>query len=152
MGNQEVTMDVKTAVKEKYGAAARVAPLEGVLRAALGESGCGCDPITTTSTARTRVGKSRSGHEGVARLRQSPALAALGEGEVVSDLGSGGGIDGPLGAQGRSHRAGLWRLDPTDRDAGAGRGEQTPERPDHVQFLRGDIEQIPLPDAISGCS
>jgi hypothetical protein len=109
-------MDVKTAVKEKYGAAARMAAAGQ--RAACGPSadaGCGCDPITSNL-----YGGDESGQVPDAALKASlgcgnpTALAALREGEVVLDLGSGGGIDVLLSARRVGPAGQAYGLDSTD--------------------------------------
>src|SRR5206468_4608267 len=84
------------------------------------------------------------------------ALAELHEGEVVLDLGSGGGIDVLLSAKrvGRTGKA--YGLDMTDEMLGLARENQRQAGATNVEFLKGDIEHIPLPDGsvdviISNC-
>jgi ubiquinone/menaquinone biosynthesis C-methylase UbiE len=84
------------------------------------------------------------------------ALAELHEGDVVLDLGSGGGIDVLLSAKrvGRTGKA--YGLDMTDEMLALARANQQKAGVSNVEFLKGDIEQIPLPDAsvdviISNC-
>jgi arsenite methyltransferase len=151
-------MDVKTAVKEKYGAAARVAAAGG--RAVCGpsaESGCGCDPITSNL-----YGADESGQVPEAAMKASlgcgnpTALAALREGEVVLDLGSGGGIDVLLSARRVGPTGKAYGLDTTDEMLALAEANKGESGLTNVEFLRGDIEQVPLPDAsvdvvISNC-
>jgi ubiquinone/menaquinone biosynthesis C-methylase UbiE len=84
------------------------------------------------------------------------ALAELREGEVVLDLGSGGGIDVLLSARRVGPTGRAYGLDMTDEMLALARENQRKASVDNVQFLKGDIESIPLPDAsvdviISNC-
>ena len=151
-------MDVKTAVKEKYGAAARQAAAGQ--RAACGpsaETGCGCDPITSNL-----YGADETGQVPEAAMKASlgcgnpTALAALREGEVVLDLGSGGGIDVLLSARRVGPTGKAYGLDATDEMLALAEANKRESGLTNVEFLRGDIEQVPLPDAsvdvvISNC-
>jgi arsenite methyltransferase len=151
-------MDIKTAVKEKYGAAARQAAAGQ--RAACGpsaETGCGCDPIT-----RNLYGADEIGQVPEAAMKASlgcgnpTALAALREGEVVLDLGSGGGIDVLLSARRVGPTGKAYGLDATDEMLALAEANKRESGLRNVELLRGDIEQIPLPDAsvdvvISNC-
>ena len=151
-------MDVKTAVMEKYGAAARQAAAGQ--RAACGpsaETGCGCDPITSNL-----YGADESGQVPEAAMMASlgcgnpTALAALSEGEVVLDLGSGGGIDVLLSARRVGPTGKAYGLDATDEMLALAEANKRESGLTNVEFLRGDIEQVPLPDAavdvvISNC-
>jgi SAM-dependent methyltransferase len=151
-------MDVKTAVQEKYGAAARQAAAGQ--RAACGpsaEAGCGCDPITSHL-----YGADESGQVPEAAMKASlgcgnpTALAALRAGEVVLDLGSGGGIDVLLSARRVGPTGKAYGLDTTDEMLALAEENKRESGLTNVEFLRGDIEQVPLPDAavdvvISNC-
>jgi SAM-dependent methyltransferase len=149
-------MDIKTAVKEKYGAAALQAAAGQ--RAACGPSaGCGCDPITNNL-----YGADESGQLPEAAMRASlgcgnpTALADLREGEVVLDLGSGGGIDVLLSARRVGPTGKAYGLDATDEMLALAESNKRDSGLTNVEFLRGDIEQVPLPDAavdvvISNC-
>jgi len=84
------------------------------------------------------------------------ALADLKPGEVVLDLGSGGGIDVLLSARRVGAAGKAYGLDMTDEMLALARENQRQAGVDNVEFLKGDIEQIPLPDAsvdviISNC-
>src|SRR5690606_5847101 len=84
------------------------------------------------------------------------ALAELKPGEVVLDLGSGGGIDVLLSAKRVSPGGKAYGLDMTDEMLALARDNQRTAGVDNVEFLKGDIEHIPLPDAsvdviISNC-
>lgn len=151
-------MDVKTAVKEKYGAAARMAGAGQ--RAACGpsaESGCGCDPIT-----KDLYGADVAAQVPGAALNASlgcgnpTALAALAPGETVLDLGSGGGIDVLLSARRVGPTGKAYGLDSTDEMLALAEQNKRESGLTNVEFLRGEIEAIPLPEAsvdvvISNC-
>jgi ubiquinone/menaquinone biosynthesis C-methylase UbiE len=151
-------MDVKTAVKEKYGAAARMAAAgQRAGRGPSADTGCGCDPITSNL-----YGTAESGQVPEAAMRASlgcgnpTALAALQEGEVVLDLGSGGGIDVLLSARRVGPTGKAYGLDSTDEMLALADANKRESGLTNVEFLRGDIEQVPLPDAsvdvvISNC-
>ena len=84
------------------------------------------------------------------------ALAELKPGEVVLDLGSGGGIDVLLSARRVSPGGKAYGLDMTDEMLALARENQKQSGVENVEFLRGEIEQIPLPDGsvdviISNC-
>ena len=84
------------------------------------------------------------------------ALASLNAGEVVLDLGSGGGIDVLLSAKRVGLTGKAYGLDMTDEMLELARDNQRKAGLTNVEFLKGDIEQIPLPDAsvdvvISNC-
>ena len=84
------------------------------------------------------------------------ALAELHPGEVVLDLGSGGGIDVLLSAGRVGPTGKAYGLDMTDEMLALARENQRQARIDNVEFLKGEIERIPLPDAtvdviISNC-
>jgi len=84
------------------------------------------------------------------------ALAELREGETVLDLGSGGGIDVLLSARRVGPTGKAYGLDMTDEMLALARENQRKAGVDNVEFLKGEIERIPLPDAsvdviISNC-
>jgi arsenite methyltransferase len=149
-------MDIKTAVNEKYGAAARAASAGGT--ATCGPSGaCGCDPITSNLYDATDAAQVPD-----AALRASlgcgnpTALAALNPGEVVLDLGSGGGIDVLLSARRVGPTGKAYGLDSTDDMLALAEENKRKSGLSNVEFLRGEMEHIPLPPAavdvvISNC-
>ena len=140
-------MDVKEIVKEKYGQAAT--------RAAAGQTsaGCGatdggcCDPITSNLYDLEQIG-SLPAAAVVASLGcgNPTALAELREGEVVLDLGSGGGIDVLLSARRVGPTGKAYGLDKTDEMLALARSNQAKSGVTNAEFLRGEIEHIPLPD------
>jgi len=75
------------------------------------------------------------------------AVAELGEGEVVLDLGSGGGIDVLLSARRVGPTGKAYGLDPTDEMLDLARSSQARAGVDNVEFLKGHMESIPLPAA-----
>jgi SAM-dependent methyltransferase len=140
-------MEIKDVVKEKYGQAA--------LRVNTGGSSCcgasvfdgSCDPITSNLYDAAQTGE----------LPQEAVLASLGcgnptllanlrPGETVLDLGSGGGIDVLLSARRVGPAGKAYGLDMTDEMLALARENQRKAGVENVEFLKGEIEHIPLPD------
>jgi arsenite methyltransferase len=150
-------MEVRETVKEKYGQAA--------LRVnASGSSCCGasaaidcCDPITTNLYDAAQTGGLPEKAVLASLGCGNPAaLAQLNEGETVLDLGSGGGIDVLLSARRVGPTGKAYGLDMTDEMLALARENQRKAGAENVEFLRGEIEHIPLPDnsvdvVISNC-
>jgi arsenite methyltransferase len=148
---------LKAAVREKYGAAAS--------RASTGakSSCCGASPeeVWDPITADLYEDGETQGLPVEAVLASlgcgnPTALAELHEGAVVLDLGSGGGIDVLLSARRVGPAGKAYGLDMTDEMLDLARANQQRAGAENVEFLRGDIESIPLPDAsvdviISNC-
>lgn len=153
------TEGLKTIIREKYGEAARRAGTGG-RSSCCGGSPCGADnkdPITSDLYSEADA----------AALPEQALLASLGcgnptaltelhQGEVVLDLGSGGGIDVLLSARRVGPAGKAYGLDMTDEMLELARDNQRKAGLENVEFLRGDIEAIPLPDAsvdviISNC-
>ncbi len=139
--------DVKTVVKQKYG--------EAALRVKTGGSSCcgsatstGCgDPITSNLYDSAQAGQIPEEALLASLGCGNPtALAELNAGEVVLDLGSGGGIDVLLSA----HRVGptgkAYGLDMTDEMLALAGENKRKSGAENVEFLKGEIENIPLPD------
>jgi SAM-dependent methyltransferase len=159
---------VKDIVREKYGEAARrVQGGEGgcCAPAPAASSCCGtatasrgsCDPITSNL-----YDASQSGDVPEAALAASlgcgnpTALAELKPGETVLDLGSGGGIDVLLSARRVGPAGKAYGLDMTDEMLALAEENKAKSGLGNVEFLKGEIEDIPLPDAsvdvvISNC-
>ncbi len=140
--------DIKQVVKEKYGqAATRVQSGKGSCCGGGSVLEASCDPITS---------KLYSEEEGAnvpeAALRASlgcgnpTALAKLNPGETVLDLGSGGGIDVLLSARRVGPGGKAYGLDMTDEMLELARENQKKAGVENVEFLKGEIESIPLPD------
>ena len=142
-----MSADIKEVVKQKYGEAAlRVTSGGNACCGSTASPGCG-DPITSNIYDS----------EQAAQLPQDAMLASLGcgnptalakldAGEVVLDLGSGGGIDVILSAKrvGRTGKA--YGLDMTDEMLALANENKRKAGVENVEFLKGEIEHIPLPD------
>jgi arsenite methyltransferase len=139
---------IKEAIKEKYGQAA--------LRAVSGGSSCcgaapalenACDPITSNLYEGAQTDELPE-----EALRASlgcgnpTALAGLNPGETVLDLGSGGGIDVLLSAKRVGPAGKAYGLDMTDEMLALARSNQSKSGTLNAEFLKGEIENIPLPD------
>jgi arsenite methyltransferase len=141
---------VKEAVKEKYGKAAlRVATGEGNACCGSSPSSCcsGGDPIT--SDLYDQLQKEELPESAVLAslgCGNPTALAELKPGESVLDLGSGGGIDVLLSARRVSPGGKAYGLDMTDEMLALARDNQKKAGIENVEFLKGEIESIPLPD------
>jgi ubiquinone/menaquinone biosynthesis C-methylase UbiE len=137
---------IKEVVQQKYGEAAQQAR-------AGAKAGCGCgtacgpDPITSNLYDEAQA----AGVPAEALLASMgcgnpTALAELKAGEVVLDLGSGGGIDVLLSAKRVGLTGKAYGLDMTDEMLALARENQARSGLTNVEFLRGEIEHIPLPD------
>jgi SAM-dependent methyltransferase len=152
------TQDIKEVVRERYGQAA--------LRVVKGGSSCcgaapaveGCsDPITSNLYDGSQT--SQIPEEALMAslgCGNPTALAELKPGETVLDLGSGGGIDVLLSAKRVGPSGKAYGLDMTDEMLALARENQRKAGVENVEFLRGEIENIPLPDnsvdvVISNC-
>src|SRR5215470_5026507 len=158
IGEPMSTTDIKEVVKEKYGQAA--------LRVKTGGSGCcgatpgsglSCDPITSNLYDASQ-GKEVPEEAMLASLGcgNPTALAKLNPGEVVLDLGSGGGIDVLLSAKRVGPTGKAYGVDMTDEMLALARENQKKAGVQNVEFLQGTIENIPLPEnsvdvVISNC-
>lgn len=140
-------MEIRETVKEKYGQAA--------LRVNAGGSSCcgasaaidGCDPITTNLYDAVQTGMLPEEVVLASLGCGNPtALAQLNEGETVLDLGSGGGIDVLLSARRVGPTGKAYGLDMTDEMLALARENQRKAGAENVEFLKGEIEHIPLPD------
>ena len=153
-----MTDAIKEVVKNKYGEAARRV-FAGESNSCCGAAACGTDidPIT-----RDLYDNSQTGLLPEQAIKASlgcgnpTALAQLNLGETVLDLGSGGGIDVLLSARRVGPTGKAYGLDMTDDMLALARENQTKAGLENVEFLKGEIENIPLPDAsvdviISNC-
>jgi arsenite methyltransferase len=138
--------DIKQVVKERYGQAA--------LKVRGGASGCcgaksssACDPITSnlydSSQAQQIPEEALLASLGCGN---PTALVSLNPGEVVLDLGSGGGIDVLLSAKRVGPTGKAYGLDMTDEMLALANENKRKAGAANVEFLRGEIEHIPLPD------
>lgn len=150
--------ELKQAVQEKYGEAARRVR-SGEASVCCGTSACGTEgnPIT-----KDLYDKSQTGLLPDAAVKASlgcgnpTALAELKPGETVLDLGSGAGIDVLLSARRVGPTGKAYGLDMTDDMLALARENHEKSGIDNVEFLKGEIENIPLPDCsvdviISNC-
>ena len=141
--------DVKDVVREKYGqAAARVAQGEtnGCCGAGAG-SDCGADPITSNLYDALQAGEVPEKALLASLGCGNPtALAELKPGETVLDLGSGGGIDVLLSARRVGPTGKAFGLDMTDQMLALAEENKRKSGLTNVHFLKGEIENIPLPD------
>jgi arsenite methyltransferase len=149
-------METHSAVREKYGAVARSVNEAGAAACCDPLLGC-CDPITKNLYSGAEKGM----------LPDKAVLASLGcgnptalidlkPGETVLDLGSGGGIDVLLSARHVGPTGKAYGLDMTDDMLALARENQRQAGVTNVEFLKGEIENIPLPDnsvdvVISNC-
>jgi arsenite methyltransferase len=140
--------DLKDVVKEKYGKAAL--KVVGGGDASCGEtvsSGGERDPITSNLYACGETSELPAEALAASLGCGNPtALAQLNAGEVVLDLGSGGGIDVLLSARRVGPTGKAYGLDMTDEMLALARANQQKAGLTNVEFLKGEIEHIPLPD------
>jgi SAM-dependent methyltransferase len=153
-------MEIKEAVREKYGQAA--------LRVHRGGSSCcgagpapldgSCDPITSNLYDVAQTGALPEEAVLASLGCGNPtALAQMNAGETVLDLGSGGGIDVLLSARRVGPTGKAYGLDMTDEMLALARENQRKAGVENAEFLKGEIENIPLPDnsvnvVISNCA
>src|SRR6204780_3084762 len=150
--------NMKDAVKEKYGSAAlRVTAGGSSCCGAAPASSCGCDPITSNLYDAAPAGQIPAEAMLASLGCGNPtALAKLNVGETVLDLGSGGGIDVLLSAKRVGPTGKAYGLDMTDEMLALANENKKKAGVDNVEFLKGEIEHIPLPDnsvdvVISNC-
>ena len=146
-------------VKERYGQAATRAAAGDAATSCCGTSSCcgGDDPISSNlySIAETQQIPPEAVLASLG-CGNPTALAELHEGETVLDLGSGGGIDVLLSARRVGPTGKAYGLDMTDEMLALANKNKEASGLTNVEFLRGEIERIPLPDAsvdviISNC-
>jgi ubiquinone/menaquinone biosynthesis C-methylase UbiE len=139
---------LKEVVKEKYGQAALRATTGGssCCGSAPSAEGC-CDPITSSLYDGSETGLVPEEAVLASLGCGNPtALAQLSPGETVLDLGSGGGIDVLLSARRVGPTGKAYGLDMTDEMLALARENQKKAGVGNVEFLKGEIENIPLPD------
>ena len=137
---------IKTVVQQKYGEAARKARSGARADCGCGTSAC-CDPITSDLYDDTQAAAIPAAALLASLGCGNPtALAELRSGETVLDLGSGGGIDVLLSAQRVGPTGKVYGLDMTDDMLTLARENQQASGLTNVEFLKGEIEHIPLPD------
>jgi arsenite methyltransferase len=139
--------DIKEAVKQKYGEAAlRVKSGGSSCCGAAAATGC-CDPITTNLYDASQAGQIPEEALLASLGCGNPtALAQLNPGETVLDLGCGGGIDVLLSARRVGPTGKAYGLDMTDEMLALANENKRKAGVENVEFLKGEIERIPLPD------
>jgi arsenite methyltransferase len=150
--------DLKATVRERYGQAALRVTTAGKT-SCCSTSCCGASEDPITSNLYTEAETACLPEEAVLAslgCGNPTALAQLHEGEVVLDLGSGGGIDVLLSARRVGPTGKAYGLDMTDEMLELARENQRRAGVENVEFLKGEIEAIPLPDSsvdviISNC-
>ena len=153
------TANIKSIVKERYASAAR-SVAGATSKSCCSTSCCGGDdkgvissnlyPMTETSALPEKAVLASLG------CGNPTALAELKPGEIVLDLGSGGGIDVLLSAKRVGPTGKAYGLDMTDEMLALANENRRQAGVDNVEFLKGEIEHIPLPHAsvdviISNC-
>ena len=143
--------DIREAVRKKY----------GKIAAHVGKESCcgsgGTDPVTANLYDDAQAGAvPQEAMKASLGCGNPTALADLRPGETVLDLGSGGGVDVLLSAQRVGPAGKAYGLDMTDEMLALARANQAKSGLSNVEFLKGHIEAIPLPDAsvdviISNC-
>ena len=140
--------DVQEIVREKYGQAAlRVKSGGSSCCGATTASSLSCDPITSNLYDQAQTGQVPEEAVLASLGCGNPtALAQLNPGEVVLDLGSGGGIDVLLSAKRVGLTGKAYGLDMTDEMLALANENKRKAGAENVEFLKGEIERIPLPD------
>jgi arsenite methyltransferase len=143
----ESTSSIQEQVKQKYGSAARAVAQSGSVQACCEPGLRCCDPITTDlySADQTEIIPENAIKASLG-CGNPTALIDLRAGETVLDLGSGGGIDVLLSAKRVGPTGKAYGLDMTDDMLALARENQRQADVTNVEFLKGAIESIPLPD------
>jgi ubiquinone/menaquinone biosynthesis C-methylase UbiE len=149
--------DIRDIVKEKYGQAAQRVTKGGSSCCGAAPSTECCDPITSNLYDKSQAGEIPEEALLASLGCGNPtALAKLNPGDIVLDLGSGGGIDVLLSAKRVGPTGKAYGLDMTDEMLALANENKRKAGIENVEFLRGEIEHIPLPDdavnvVISNC-
>ena len=165
--------EIREAVRERYAAAAssvgegRVACCGPSTEAEAGQASCGCGTDVPDACGGEEFGAGLYRDTDREQLPEEAKLASLGcgnptavaelhEGETVLDLGSGGGIDVLLSARRVGPTGKAYGVDMTDEMLELARRNQRESGVENVEFLKGTIEEVPLPDdsvdvVISNC-
>jgi arsenite methyltransferase len=159
--------EIREAVRDRYAEAAKAAEAGSVASCCGGESSCGCGAGALSVEEPGGLGAHLYSGEERGELPDAAKLASLGcgnptavaelhEGETVLDLGSGGGVDVLLSAQRVGPTGKAYGVDMTDEMLELARRNQREAGADNVEFVKGTIEDVPLPDdsvdvVISNC-
>jgi len=147
MTEHDTRQSIQQTIQQKYAGAARRAAEGSTACSGGGASFTGCDPITRNLYSDAE--KSSLPEKAIAAslgCGNPTALAQLMPGEIVLDLGSGGGIDVILSAKRVGPSGKAYGLDMTDEMLSLARENQKKAGIDNVEFLKGAIESIPLPE------
>ncbi|HEX6087958.1 MAG TPA: arsenite methyltransferase [Thermoanaerobaculia bacterium] len=136
---------IKEAVREKYAEAARQVTTTGKA-SCCGTGRRSVDPITSNLYGGEAAGLPEEAVLASLGCGNPTLLAQLNPGETVLDLGSGGGIDVLLTAQRVGPAGKAYGLDMTDEMLALANENKRKAGAENVEFLRGEIENIPLPD------
>jgi ubiquinone/menaquinone biosynthesis C-methylase UbiE len=143
----QVSVDIKEVVKEKYGQAAQRVSSGGSSCCGASAASGSCDPITSNLYDSAQAGEIPEAALKASLGCGNPTLlAALNPGETVLDLGSGGGIDVLLSARRVGPSGKAYGLDMTDEMLALANENKRSAGVENVEFLKGEIEHIPLPD------
>jgi ubiquinone/menaquinone biosynthesis C-methylase UbiE len=143
----ESKASIQEQVREKYGSAARAVAQSSSVQACCDPALRCCDPITTNLYGADQTGMvPEKAVKASLGCGNPTALIDLRPGETVLDLGSGGGIDVLLSAKRVGPTGKAYGLDMTDDMLALARENQRQAGVTNVEFLRGEIENIPLPD------
>src|SRR3982074_1137647 len=139
--------NIQEVVRQKYGEAAKQVAAGGTACCGGGGELSGCDPITKNLYDDAQKAGLPAGAVAASLGGGNPsALGELQAGEVVLDLGSGGGIDVLLSAKRVGPTGKAYGLDMTDEMLALARANQKKAGGENVEFLKGAIENIPLPE------
>ena len=150
-------MEIREVVKEKYGQAAQRVTAGKSNGCCGGSESCGVDPITSNLyDEQQKAGIPEAAILASLGCGNPTALAQLNAGETVLDLGSGGGIDVLLSAKRVGPTGKAYGLDMTPEMLELARANQVKSGITNEEFLKGEIEHIPLPNnsvdvVISNC-
>jgi SAM-dependent methyltransferase len=137
---------IQEAVRRRYAEAARAATAGRDV-----DCGCGCGEEATAVFGRSLYGEADAAPEGALRASlgcaNPHALVDLAPGQVVLDLGSGGGIDVFLAARRVGPTGRVYGLDMTDEMLDLARANQAEAGVTNAEFLKGRMEEVPLPEA-----
>jgi arsenite methyltransferase len=156
-GELRATNDIRETVRERYAEAARSVNAGRAGCCGPAESSCGCGTDIPDACeggsfgAKLYSSKEREALPSAAKLASlgcgnPTAVAELHEGETVLDLGSGGGIDVLLSARRVGPAGKAYGVDMTDEMLELARDNQAEARVENAEFIKGAIEDVPLPD------
>jgi SAM-dependent methyltransferase len=149
--------NIRETVREKYAEAAKRSQSGGSSCCGAASASDCCDPITSNLYDANQAGQiPEEALKASLGCGNPTALAKLNPGETVLDLGSGGGIDVLLSARRVGPTGKAYGLDMTDEMLALANENKRKAGAENVEFLRGEIEHIPLPDnsvdvVISNC-